>query len=126
MADQVAFQKLKNIVSTIFDGFKTVSTQLADGFQLTDLLALVPLVPGINEAVKDFPEAKQALLSLNEEQKTELLAHWKTKFDLSNDELEELIEAIVDYAVDAIEFGKRGIELVNRIKNLKQPETPEA
>lgn len=122
MAEQLfGIEKSKEALTTVLQTIETVSENLKDGVQITDLLALLPLVPGINEMIKDIPDIKNELGELSTEDLNGLLAHFKLKFNLGNEDLAAFIEDAVQYVVDSIAHGKRGIELVQRFKDLKAP-----
>lgn len=122
MPDQLyGIEKTKSALTTLLTGVDSVSASLSDGLQINDLLALLPVIPGVNEIIKNIPDIKKELGELSTEELNELLAHFKIKFNLSNENLAVYIEDVVQFVVDSVAHGKRGVELVNRFKTLKTP-----
>lgn len=114
-------EKTKTSLTTVLNAVDTVATNLKDGAQITDLLAVIPLIPSINELVKDIPAVKIELGELSEEELGELLSHFKEKFNLPNGDLAAFIEDVIEYVVDTVAHVKRGIALADRFKTLKAP-----
>lgn len=112
-------EKTKAGITTVLSTFDTISEKLADGAQVEDLLAILPLVPAINKTIKDVPEIKKELGELSDVELNDLLGHFKAKFNLPNAGLALLIEDMIDYVVDTVAHAKRGISIAKRLKELK-------
>lgn len=122
MPEVYGIEKSKQAITVVLQTVDTVAENLKDGVQITDLLALLPLVPGINEMIKAIPDIKNEIGELSTEELNGLLAHFKEKFNLGDEDLAQFIEDAVQYVVDSIEHVKRGIELAHRFKALKSPD----
>lgn len=66
-------QDLKEIIDVIAGGIRTAKSQLANGFQYTDIFAFVPILSQIPTAISGNENAWKYLLDMNEEKENDLV-----------------------------------------------------
>lgn len=64
---------LKEIIQIISQAVKTGMATLKDGFQLTDLAQLIPVLMGIPEAIKDADNAWHYIKEMTEEKEAAIV-----------------------------------------------------
>jgi len=64
---------LQQIVDVVAEGTQTLITQLKDGFQYTDIFAMIPVFSKIPEAIKDADNALHYLKDMTEEKENEIV-----------------------------------------------------
>ncbi len=64
---------LKQIIDVLAGGVETLIEQLKDGFQYTDIFALVPVLSQIPEAIKDADNAWNYLKAMDETKRQEVI-----------------------------------------------------
>lgn len=93
----MATTALKNLVKVITDGVVTGEKQLADGFQVTDLFALIPIASQIPAVIASGPELKTEWNERTETTLPEILAEFKDDLVLTDKSLEAKIEKAVAF-----------------------------
>lgn len=109
---QFGIDNLKKIISFGCDLTKQINSALADGWQWTDAFSFVDEIAALPGVIKSIPAIKQELSELSEEEKTELNAYIKEKFDIPNDKVEAFVE-------DALSIAISVVSLVTKWKELK-------
>lgn len=81
----------------------TVDKQLSDGFQPTDLFALIPVATSLPSVISQKEAIVSAWKGRSAESLSEWLAYAKTKIDLISDDAEAKTEAILAFAISAVD-----------------------
>lgn len=106
-------ENLKLVFKFVFDVAKSADSQLADGFQWTDVPALAYAGRGVVEVIKKRKDAGAELADLDEDEREVLLAWAVENFELADDEAEKLVE-------DVFTLVDKFVDVVNDIKDLKK------
>jgi len=88
---------LKNLVHVVADAINTGEKQLADGFQTSDLFALIPIASQIPAVIASGGEMRKEWNERTEETLPEILAEFKGGLVLGNKPLEAKIEKAVAF-----------------------------
>ena len=86
---------LKEIVDVVAEGTNAIITQLKDGFQYTDIFALVPVFSKIPEAIKDADNALHSLKSLTEEKENEIIDLVMSKLNDASEKTRNLVKFLL-------------------------------
>jgi len=85
-------QETKDVLEFGIAAANVVSKQLADGFQITDAIAMVPVVVKLPSALSGIKDVPKELGDLDDGEKAELSSMIKEKLDLPDDKVEEAVE----------------------------------
>lgn len=94
-----AIQKLLDAVS---NGVNTVDAQLKDGFQTTDLFALIPVASMVPGVISDKAAIVSAWEARTEADLNEWVTYAKTKIDLHDDNTEKKVEAVLGFIIAGV------------------------
>lgn len=83
---------LKGVLSNLIDVATIVADALRDGFQVIDLVQLVPAFTKIDAVIKTAPAAFEELKDLSPIEAKEVVEYIAVKFDIPNDRVEGAIE----------------------------------
>ncbi len=87
------------IVNLIVDAVKTVTEKLKDGFQYSDLVALIPVLMQIEPAIKDADHALNYLKDMTTEKRQDIINAVMEKLGSdANENLKEGVTRILDAA----------------------------
>ena len=86
------YKELKEMLDFALPFAMVLDDKLQDGFQWSDLLALVPVMPSLPAAIAGFNNIDDELASLDDEGRKELIDHVAAKFDIQDDKAEALVE----------------------------------
>lgn len=78
------------------------------------------LVPTINALLQSKEALGEIKEGLNEEERAKLVADFKNEFDISDDDLEGIIEDIIDAVLGMIESGFAVASAIKSIRNRKK------
>lgn len=111
MKTNYGIENLKEAVKSVCEVAGKVDNSLEDG--------KIDVFEGIGIAteslrgwknVKKFKEIKQEALDLSEEERQELTAYFKEKFDIRNEKAEEIVEAGIELILSMTEL----LEIINK------------
>lgn len=91
----MASEALKNLVKVIAEAVNTGEKQLADGFQVTDLFALIPIASQIPAVIASKGQIAEEWKARTETTLSEILTELKTDLVLIDKALEAKIEKAV-------------------------------
>jgi hypothetical protein len=112
----LGIDKLKKALGFILHLVNKVDELVEDEWQwLPDTVALLPSLIEIPGLIKDGKETWEQFKDLDADEREELIEYAKTEFDISDDEVEDIVEAAFDL-LDA------AADLYERIKALKDEE----
>ncbi len=87
---------------------KALTDSLEDGkVNLLDLGEFIPVIAAAGKAIDGIGKVKAELSSMTPDQKAELKAYVSSEFDLSDDQLELLIEDTLNTLLEIYELTKR-------------------
>lgn len=96
----LGIDNLKKGVKFACDFTKQMAEALADKkFTWMETFGFVDELIQVPGLVKSWPELKQEVADLTEEEKTELFDYLRTEFDLPNEDLEVLVEDSLNWIV---------------------------
>lgn len=110
----LGIEELKKVLAALVAVGMKVEQVTEDGFQvLSDSLALLPNVMDLVLVIKDGKDAWMQFNDLDDAERDEVLTFIKDKFDLDDDEVEDVVETGLDLIFSAGEF-------VGKLKALKE------
>lgn len=86
---------LQEIIDVVAEGTTTLIKQLGDGFQYTDIFALIPVLSKIPEAIKDADHALNYLKDLTEEKENEVIAAVLAKLQDTSDKTKAIVKYLL-------------------------------
>lgn len=100
---------LSNLIKVVANTVNTAAKQLEDGFQVTDLFALIPIASQVPAVIADKENIKAEWKARTPQTIKDAIAEFETDLDLTNDKLEAQIEK-------GVEFVLAGAELYDSFK----------
>lgn len=86
---------LQQIIDVVADGTTTLLEQLKDGFQYTDVFALIPVLSTIPEAIKDADNALVYLKDMTEEKENEVINAVMAKLQDTSEKTQNLVKFLL-------------------------------
>lgn len=99
----LGIENLKKMVKFSCDFTKQIATALSDGkFQWTEVFGFFDEIMAIPGVVKSFKDIAAEIKDLTVSERQELETYIQDEFDLTNDEVEAVIENSLSFAFSAI------------------------
>lgn len=88
-------KNLQEIIDVVAEGTVAVAAVLKDGFQYTDIFALIPTFSKIPQAIEDADQAWAYLKDLTEEKENEIIAAVLAKIPTAPVKTKQLVKFIL-------------------------------
>ena len=86
---------LQEIIDVVADGTTTIIEQLNDGFQYTDVFALIPVLSHIPDAIKDSNNALVYLKDMTEETENDVINAVMAKLQDTSEKTQNLVKFLL-------------------------------
>ncbi len=104
-------ENLKKVVKFACDFTRQVATATADGWQWNDFFSFIDEAAQLPGVAKSWPDIKNEIGELSEEEREDLFYYVANEFDIPNDKVEMAIE-------NSLAWVNSTINLVNQWKNV--------